>query len=106
MRDRACSERNRALVDVVVLVDDTASALRRIDLYAARVCRELGLEVPVEWRMTPSETVASVQESLQQISGVFSNLLPVATRMRASFDALAEAWMIPRKSNGIEGEVF
>lgn len=87
-------------------MDETASALRRIDLYAGKACRELGLDVPTEWRMTPSETVALVQESLQRISGVFSNLLPVATRMRASFDALAEAWMIPRKSNSIEEEVF
>lgn len=85
-------------------MDEPTNALRRIDLYAGKVCRELGLEVPVEWRMTPSEMAASVQESLQRISGAFSNLIPAAARMRASLDALAETWMLPRSPRtGLSG---
>ena len=46
---------------------ETQAALRRVDLYAAGVCRDLGLDVPKEWHLTYgelSERMATATEAM------------------------------------------
>jgi len=58
---------------------ETQAALRRIDLYAAGVCREFGLEVPKEWHLIYGEMADRLAASVE--------------KMNRSIEAFGRAWV-------------